>query len=264
MARSATPPDCPTAVVALLPRDIGRVLLRVVLPRRRARLTVTRTVPAFDVALRSQLADAAIVHVGGGDEGWRAASLASGVPSVPFFALLSPLPHDAAAVARAPGAGFADVIVEGVDDAVVADLVAARGFTARFARALAEPPAALGLASELQRGAWRFVVGRAGRPVTTGEVAERAGVSREHLSRTFSLGGAPTLKRVIDLVRLCAAAELAKNPAFDLADVARVLGFASSSHLSATAQRVVGTRSSSLARLRTVDLVERFTGARGG
>ena len=79
----------------------------------------------------------------------------------------------------------------------------------------------------------------------------------------FGAGGAPTLKRVIDLVRLCAAAELAKNPAFDARDVARVLGFASSSHLSTTAQRVIGTKPASLSRLRTVDLFDRFVRGRG-
>jgi hypothetical protein len=42
-----------------------------------------------------------------------------------------------------------------------------------------------------------------------------------------------------------------------------VLDFASSSHLSSTAQRVVGTRPASLARLRAVDLVDRFTKGHG-
>jgi AraC-like DNA-binding protein len=69
---------------------------------------------------------------------------------------------------------------------------------------------------------------------------------------------APTLKRVIDLVRVIAAAELAKNPGHDLKDVAAVLAFASTSHLSVTAQRLVGAKATSLARLRTVDLLERF------
>ncbi len=89
------------------------------------------------------------------------------------------------------------------------------------------------------------------------------GVTREHLSRSFASRGAPNLKRVIDLVRLVAAAELAKNPGYDVRDVARVLDFASASHLSSTAQRVVGTRPASLARLRAVDLIERFSQGRG-
>ena len=57
---------------------------------------------------------------------------------------------------------------------------------------------------------------------------------------------------------LMAAAELAKNPGYDVADVARVLEYASSSHLSTTSQRIAGTRPASLARLRAVDLIERF------
>jgi AraC-like DNA-binding protein len=64
-------------------------------------------------------------------------------------------------------------------------------------------------------------------------------------------------------VRLIAAAELAKNPGYDIRDVSAVLGFASSSHLSSTAQRVVGTRPGSFSALRTIDLIERFAHGRG-
>jgi AraC-like DNA-binding protein len=106
-------------------------------------------------------------------------------------------------------------------------------------------------------------VARAGRSVRTDELARAAAVSREHLSRRFALGGAPNLKRVIDLVRLLAAAELAKNPGYDIQDLARVLAFASSSHLASTTQRVLGIRPSSLAALRPVDLIERFAKGRG-
>jgi AraC-like DNA-binding protein len=60
-----------------------------------------------------------------------------------------------------------------------------------------------------------------------------------------------------------AAAELAKNPGYDIQDLARVLGFASSSHLASTTQRVIGTRPSSLAALRPIDLIERFSKGRG-
>ena len=92
----------------------------------------------------------------------------------------------------------------------------------------------------------------------TDAVAVALGVTREHLSRSFSAEGAPNLKRVIDLVRLVAAAELAKNPGYDLADVANVLEFASPSHLASTSQRVAGIRAASLTRLRTQDLLARF------
>ena len=132
----------------------------------------------------------------------------------------------------------------------------------RFFDALHEPPPALGITMPMQHPAWRYVVAHAGRTLRTNALAEAIGVTREHLSRTFASSGAPNLKRVIDLVRLIAAAELAKNPGYDIADVARILGFASSSHLSSTAQRVVGTRPASLSRLRAIDLVERFSQGR--
>ena len=94
-------------------------------------------------------------------------------------------------------------------------------------------------------------------------VAAQLNVTREHLSRSFAAAGSPNLKRIIDLVRLIAAAELAKNPGYDVSEVARVLEFASPSHLTSTAQRIVGTRSASLARLRTGDLIERFQAGEG-
>jgi AraC-like DNA-binding protein len=99
--------------------------------------------------------------------------------------------------------------------------------------------------------------------VRTSALARSLRVTREHLSRSFAADGAPNLKRVIDLVRIVAAAELAKNPGYDLRDVAAILDFASSSHLSSTALRVVGTKPASLARLRTVDLVDRFIRGHG-
>ena len=102
----------------------------------------------------------------------------------------------------------------------------AHGFSARFAAALHTPPEPLALRSPLQLAAWRAIVARAGRPIGTAEIARALGVTREHLSRSFSAGAAPTLKRAMDLVRLLAAGELAKNPGYDLAAVARLVGFA--------------------------------------
>ena len=162
-----------------------------------------------------------------------------------------------------PELDLADVIIEGVDDAVVRAMVLPLTFRARFAAALREPPPALALSTDLQRKTWRCVVDHGGLPVRTDTVARVVGVTREHLSRAFATARAPNLKRVIDLVRLVAAAELAKNPGYDLRDVATVLGFASASHLSSTTQRIVGLRPPSLARLRAVDLIGRFAAGRG-
>ena len=125
------------------------------------------------------------------------------------------------------------------------------------------PGKPLGLDTALQSRAWRVVVSHGGRLLRTEAVAKELKVSREHLSRSFAAAGKPNLKRIIDLVRLIAAAELAKNSGYDVSDVARLLEFASPSHLSSTSQRIIGTRSVSLARLRTVDLIERFRQGRG-
>lgn len=255
--RTATPLP---VVVLHTTRDRARALMRAAFPRRRARLLLARTPAELEANFRSELVDAAIVDLASAsDDTWRAAGLALEFPSVPFFGLLALRAVESPTLAQCVTLDFADVIVDAVDDAICRELVLRSGFSARFASALHDPPPALELDTELQRAAWREIVAWAGRPVRTQLLAGALGVTREHLSRTFAADGSPNLKRVIDLVRLIAAAELAKNPGYDVRDVAAVLDFASSSHLSSTAQRVVGTRPASLARLRAVDLVDRFT-----
>jgi AraC-like DNA-binding protein len=228
------------------------------------RLVLGRTAEEFEAIFRTTLVDAAVIDLGGaGEEAWRVAGLAREFPSVPFLGLSALRAVEAPALAQCVVLDFADVLVESVDDAVCRDLVLRRAFSTRFAAALREPPEALALDTPLQHAAWRHIVAWAGRPVRTQFLADALDVTREHLSRTFAAGGAPNLKRVIDLVRLIAAAELAKNPGYDVRDIAAVLEFASSSHLSSTAQRIVGTKPTSLSRLRAVDLIERFTKGHG-
>ena len=251
----------PLPVVVLhTTRDRARTLMRAAFPRRRARLLLARTPAELEASFRTELVDAAIIDLASaGDDTWRAAGLAIEFPSVPFFGLLALRAVEAPTLAQCVTLDFADVLVESVDDAVCRDVVLRSGFSTRFASALQDPPAALALDTPLQQAAWRGIVAWAGRPVRTQLLAGALGVTREHLSRTFAADESPNLKRVIDPVRLIAAAELAKNPGYDVRDVAAVLDFASSSHLSSTAQRVVGTKPASLARLRAVDLVDRFT-----
>ena len=245
-------------------RDRAKALARAAFSRRRAHLIVVRTAADLAAAFHTDLIDASLLDLAGGsDDAWRAARLAREFPSAAFFAVTPLRAADAATVARCAELEFADVIVEGIDDGVARDLVTPATFRARFAAALHEPPPALSLTTPLQRAAWHCIVAHGGLPVRTDVVAAAVGVTREHLSRAFATGDAPNVKRVIDLVRLVAAAELAKNPGYDIRDVAVVLRFASASHLSTTAQRVVGMRPTSLARLRAVDLVERFSMGRG-
>lgn len=254
----------PPAVVLYSSRERARAVARAAFPRRRARLLLAKTPDELEQTFRSSLVDATIIDLAGsGEETWRAARLAREFPSVPFFGLTTLRASESPALAQCAALDFADVLVESVDDTVLRHLVLRQAFSTRFAIALYDPPEALGLSTPLQQQAWRAIVGWAGRPVRTQLLADALKVTREHLSRTFAAEGAPNLKRVIDLVRLIAAAELAKNPGYDVRDVAEVLDFASSSHLSSTAQRIVGTKPTSLARLRAVDLVERFTRGHG-
>lgn len=260
-ARTPTPP--PT-ILLYATRERARTLMRAAFPRRRARLVIARTPDELEAQFRVALVDAAIIDLAGAHEDtWRAAGLAREFSSVPFFGLTSLRAAESPALAQCAALDFADVLVESVDDDVARGLVMRHAFSTRFSTALAQPPASLGLVTPLQRAAWRGVVAWSGRPVRTQVLADAIGVTREHLSRTFAAAGAPNLKRVIDLVRLISAAELAKNPGYDVRDVAAVLDFASSSHLSSTAQRVVGMKPASLARLRAVDLIDRFTKGHG-
>ncbi len=255
--RPARPAPVLLHLVAHVQRDRARTLVQR-LPRRRAHVTFVRDGTEARLAVRARLVDAVLVDLGGADAAWEVAALAADVPTAPFFGILPWRSAYAAAVHRATGGDFTDIFADGVDDGAALDLIGAHAFSARFARAFVEPPAALRLERPLQRAVWQAVVAHAGRPVRTGPLAEGLGVTREHLSRAFAAGGAPNLKRVIDFVRLCAASAQAKNPGYDTGDVARVLGFASASHLATTTQRVLGLTPASLSRLRPRDLVEHF------
>jgi AraC-like DNA-binding protein len=251
-------------VLAYAPRERARALIRQLFTRRHARVIGVRSVRECQSAFRRSVIDAVLVDAAAPtDTFWGVAGLAREFPSAPFIAMAPLRAGDGPTIARCASLDFVDLLVDGVDDRAGRELVSRYLFSTRFAAALDSPPERLAIASEMQLAAWRRIVAHTGRPVRTEALASGLGITREHLSRRFAAAGAPNLKRVIDLVRLIAAAELAKNPGYDTRDVATVLGFASSSHLSSTAQRVVGTRPASLSALRTVDLIERFARGRG-
>jgi AraC-like DNA-binding protein len=251
-------PPAPSIVIHVQ-RDRTRAFLRAAFPRRKGRVVAVKSATDCERALRTTVVDAVIVDLAAAqEETWRIAALAREYPSAPFFGITSLRAGEASVLAHCASHEFVDVLVDAVDERVARQLVVRECFTSRFARALDEPPAALSLVTPLQRSAWRYVVANAGRSVQTALLAKELRVTREHLSRSFAAGGAPNLKRVIDLVRLLVAAELAKNPGHDLRDIAHMLAYASASHLAATSQRIAGTRPVSLSRLRTVDLIDRF------
>jgi len=255
-ARSRSAPE--GIVVAYAPRDTTRARVRASLSRAHRRGVLARTHRDFRDAFRAHFVDTAVVEIAADGDGHEPAELAREFPSVPFLALTPFRPVDAPAIARCAELDFADVLAEGTDDGVLSQALHAHAFSARFAAALHEPPAPLSLGSPLQVAAWREIVAHGGRPVGTAHVARALRVTREHLSRSFSAGGAPTLKRAIDLVRLLGAGELAKNPGYDLHDVARLVGFSSAGKLSASVKRLVRAQASALSALRSTDLLERF------
>lgn len=255
---TVTPSTAPVILVYAV-RERAKAFARSAFPKRKAKTVLVKNREEFNDAIRRELIDAVVVDLGGGgEEAWDILGSSQDFPSTPFFALVQSRATDGPAIARATQMGVADILTEGIDEDAARDLVGPFTYSTRFTRALQEVPQALGLNSEIQKKTWTALINHAGRPVTTKDLATEIGITREHLSRNFALGNGPNLKRVIDLVRLISAAELSKNPGYDVRDVAAVLGFASSSHLAVTTQRIASTRPASLAGLRAVDLVERF------
>lgn len=170
-------------------------------------------------------------------------------PGIPRLMFAPFRPDDGELILGCHLAGAVAVAVEGVDDAVLGEMVGRVSLSAERRRAMADAPRVLRLSETLQRNVWDYLLAHVGEPERTARVAERFHVSREHLSRQFGAGGAPNLKRVIDLTRIVCAAQLLRNPGYTAAAVARILSFASSSHLSDTARRVAGVSAGSLAAL---------------
>lgn len=188
-------------------------------------------------------------------------SLPTRFPRIPFYALSAFRPEDGPVLTRCREAGFAGVLVEGVDNAVAGEWIASRSAEMARREALAEGPKLLRLSEPIQLGAWAEVLRRVGRPTTTAQIAQALGVTREYLSRQFAAGGAPNLKRVIDLARVAWAADLLSNPGYSVGVVARVLAYASSGHLASAARRVAGVPPGQLADLGAKGVLSRF--ARG-
>ena len=220
-----------------------------------------RTLKRVEGFLRSELVEAIVVDVRGGRVA-EAATLVERFPRIPVFGCSRFRPDDGRLLTRCGDAGFADVLVLGVDDPVMGELVAGTRVTETLARMLAGVPAQLRLTETVQLRAWETVLRGAHQPLRTDDVAAALAVSREHLSREFAAGGAPNLKRVIDLVRLALAAYLLGNPGYTVGVVAAILGYSSASHLSGAAARVAGVRSRNLGRLGPLGVAREFRGSR--
>ena len=235
-------------VVALLETPGALTILRRSLPRRSTALASCRSAVALGRLFQTRLVDAVVLSP-------RRASIPAirrtldQFPNVPRVVLAPFRPDDGEFLMQCHEGGAAAIDVEGVDDAMLGDLVLRVSLSSARRRALAEAPKVLRLSEQLQQKVWLYLLDRVGEPVRTESMASRFRVSREHLSRQFGAGGAPNLKRVIDLTRIVCAAQLLSNPGYSVETVAGVLGFASSSHLSETARRVAGVTARQLADL---------------
>lgn len=227
------------AVAALVDSPASAQALRRALPRDTLPTVACRSPRQLSALFGRRLLDAVVLSPSRLPRD-AMATLRADYPSVPLIALAGFRPDDATLLLECHAAGCATAVVAGVDDAVLAEIIGRHTLTAARRDALRDAPRVLRLADRLQLDVWELILREVQRPLRTADIARRLKVSREHLSRQFGAGGAPTLKRVIDLVRVAAAAQLVASPGYTSATVARLLAFTSTSHLGTTARRIAG------------------------
>jgi AraC-like DNA-binding protein len=223
-------------IAALLESPAALVALRRSLPKGGPSVVSCRTPAALHRLLDKRLVDAVVLAPQPGLLP-ELTELRIRLPFIPVVAY-GPFRPDDGELLLACREAVSAVAVEGVDDPIVGELVVRASITAERRRALADGPRVLRLTETLQRAAWDVLLGEVERPIRTSALADRLQISREHLSRQFGAGGAPNLKRVIDLTRIACAAQLLGNPGYSVPTVVRVLNFASPGHLANTARRI--------------------------
>jgi AraC-like DNA-binding protein len=236
------------AVAALLVSRPALVALRRTMPKGGPSVVSCRTRAALERLLQSRLVDAVVLAP---QQALLSdlSELRSHLPSVPVVAYAAFRPDDGDLLLACRRHAVDAIVVEGVDDSIVGDLVLRSSLTAARRRALIDAPRMLRLTEPLQQAAWNVLIGEVERPMRTSALANRLRISREHLSRQFGAGGAPNLKRVIDLTRIACAAQLLGNPGYAVQTVVRVLHFTSSNHLARTARRIANVPTNGLGGL---------------
>lgn len=235
-----------------------RAALRRGLPRRVVRVVTCRGLGEVRRLLGRELVDAVVLDLLGPVSPPDAFALASAYPQIPVFALSAFRPDDGRLLAACRAAGLRDLLLDGMDTGVAGRLVAGRTASRARLAALGDAPRLLRLTESIQRRAWDEVFLRVGTPTTTADIARALRRTREHLSREFAAGGAPNLKRVIDLARTVCAADLLANPGYDVQTVARILRYASPGHLASVSRRVAGVTPTQLERLGPRGVLQRF------
>jgi len=246
-----------TAVIPVFhPRREARRAVKLGYPRDAGSVRLCRDLGAVERMLYQRLVDAVVLDVKAVPSD--ALALPARFPRIPMFVLSAFRPDDGPLLGACHRAGFTGILVEGVDNAIAGEWIAAR--TAQRARreALADAPRLLRLTDRLQLAVWEEVLRRVAVPTKTGQLAAALRVTREHLSREFAAGGAPNLKRVIDLARTAWAADLLGNPGYTVGAVVRILGYASPSHLAGAARRVAGATPQELRDVGPRGVLQRF------
>lgn len=239
----------PPVIPALLASPKARAALRRALPRSRVRLALCRSAAQLERALATELADAVVVDARLPLAPQVLARCRDAYPNLPRFVYSAFRPDDGGLLETCIVACGAIPIIEGVEDAVIGDLILGHTASSERESTLAQAPRLLRLIEPLQERAWREVLRQVGGRVRAADVARTLKVSREHLSRQFGAGGAPNIKRVIDLARTATAADLLANPGYSVRAVARILRFSSASHLASSARRVAGVTAAQLPSL---------------
>jgi AraC-like DNA-binding protein len=248
------------AVVAVVHRGLAvRAALRRGLIRRgaRARLAPCRSLDQVHRLLRREVVDAIAVDIRRSTAA-PALQLIEQFPGIPLFALSSFRPEDGGAMVTLRRAGIRGLLVDDVDGVAGGEWIAARTASRRRHHLLRDAPALLRLTEPIQLKVWDEVLARVGSRADTADLAGSFGLSREHLSREFGAGGAPNLKRVIDLARICCGADLLENPGYDVGTVSRVLRYASPSHFAVASRRISGVTPAELPRLGMRQVLLRF------
>lgn len=226
------------------------------LPRRGVRVVACGGLPRVERVLSRELVDAIVVEPrrSHADAAMR---LVDRFPGIPVYALSTFRPRDGHMLLALRRAGVRLLHGE-IDDGVAGELIASGTASRKRKAALRDAPALLRLTEPLQLRAWDEVLLGVGQRSRAGEIARDMGLTREHLSREFAAGGAPNLKRVIDLARVLCATDLLANPGYDVRTVGRILRFASPSHLSASSRRIAGVRPLELPRIGLRQVLLRF------
>lgn len=245
------------AVAAVLDSRAALSGLRRSLPAGAGPVVAFRSARGLERGLAERLFDAVVLGTRAARE-VEPSGLRARFPTIPILIYGAVRSDDGAQLLAWQKVPIAGIAVEGVEDAVVGDLIVRAGATARRRASLGLIPRRLRLTEPVQLRAWERLIASPGRPPRTSTLARELGLSREHLSRQFGAGGAPNLKRVTDLLVVLSALDLLENPGYRAATVARLLGFASPGHLRSTVRRVVGVGLEASRGLGRPEVVRRF------